>query len=180
MRTIRVLAVPPAGRVGRWWPGRGANDQASNSTFNIQEARLANDQCPVRQRRHAHGGASNHELTSIVQLHRSRWLLYQRAGGDPGTTDSGSRLTSHDVMLPAARAPSRALCEAILPISQQRAALLPRSSRAVAGAVGEGRRGGRQRAERRGAVAGAVGEGRRGGRQRAERRGELCACREEG
>jgi hypothetical protein len=83
-------------------------------------------------------------------------------------------------MLPAARAPSRALCEAILPISQQRAALLPRSSRAVAGAVGEGRRGGRQRAERRGAVAGAVGEGRRGGRQRAERRGELCACREEG
>ena len=83
----------------------------------------------------------------------------RRAGGDPGTTDSGSRLTSHDVMLPAARAPSRALCEAILPISQQRAALLPRSSRAVAGAVGEGRRG---------------------GRQRAERRGELCACREEG
>jgi hypothetical protein len=82
-----------------------------------------------------------------------------RAVGDPGTTDSGSRLTSHDVMLPAARAPSRALCEAILPISQQRAALLPRSSRAVAGAVGEGRRG---------------------GRQRAERRGELCACREEG
>jgi hypothetical protein len=133
----------------------------------------------VRQRRHMPmAGASYHELTSVVQLQLTSVTVVTtrsfelsrdmsvshctgglRAVGDPGTTDSGSRLTSHDVMLPAARAPSRALCEAILPISQQRAALLPRSSRAVAGAVGEGRRG---------------------GRQRAERRGELCACREEG
>ena len=71
-------------------------------------------------------------------------------------------VSSQDVMLSRAahgHAPSRALCEAILPTANS---VLPRSSRAVAGAVGEGRRGGRQRGERRG-----------------ERRGELCASREE-
>jgi hypothetical protein len=50
-RTV-LLAVPPAGRVGRWWPGRGANDQCPPAS-----------PCPWR------GVISSyHELTSVVQF----------------------------------------------------------------------------------------------------------------
>jgi len=117
-----VLAVPPAGRVGRWWPGRGANDQCPPARRHMPMAGRHIMSSPQLFSYIGHGGYNTQFRVKSRHATVSHCTGGLRAVGDPGTTDSGSRLTSHDVMLPAARAPSRALCEAILPISQQRAA----------------------------------------------------------
>ena len=87
----------------------------------------------VRQRHHAHGGASLAELTSVVQLHRStrsRWL--QHVSFKFNVHVSASQCTGG---LRAARRPWHDSAVHDSPHLSSHDVMLPRSSRAVPGAM---------------------------------------------